>query len=453
MPRRALLTHPALACCMMLAATAAVAQTPPGEVRAGEVPAGASPARPTEQKSTEQTPAAPSPEAMSVAQPASPTPAAPVGEAQAATPSPDTPAAAAEPAAMAANRLRIATFAGGYGMAQRQAVIDPFAAARGIAVEIVARDSADIATGADVVEIGAGDLERLCGEGRLLPLDPAILPDSSEGNPASEDFLPGSLKRCGVGSLAWSAVIAANRAAFKGRPPMSPADAFDTRRFPGKRAFLRRPQHLMEAVLIADGVPARDVYTTLATNEGVDRVLGRLDGFFRDIIWVEDAKAAMEAVESGQAAIAQVFSGRAFFSLVRGADIALVWDGQIYALNYWAIPAATAAPDLAKEFVAHATAPQQLAAVAVQFPYGPTRVSALPLSRRHAVADVELAPYLPTTPENLSRALAFDEAWWAQHRARIETRFDAWLKDGEARVASRDSRAAKPPVPEPRPRP
>jgi putative spermidine/putrescine transport system substrate-binding protein len=373
-------------------------------------------------------------------------------------PSPTGPAAVAEPAKPepaeppAVKRLRIATFPGGYGEAQRLAVVDPFAAAHGIAIDALDRSAIDDGAGADVVEIGAADLERLCADGRLLPLDPAILTDSSAGNPASEDFLPGSLQPCGIGSLAWSALIAANRAAFKGRPPVTPADAFDARRFPGKRAFLGRPQHLLEAVLIADGVAAADVYPTLETDAGVDRALGRLDGFFRDILWFDDAKSVMEAVESGQAAVAQVYSGRAFFSLVRGADLALIWEGQIYAMNYWAVPAGTPAPDLAKEFVAFATAPQQLAAVAAQFPYGPTRVSALALSRRHAIADIELTPYLPTSPDNLARAFAFDERWWARHGARVETHFAAWRKDGEARIANREALAAKPPVPEPRSR-
>jgi putative spermidine/putrescine transport system substrate-binding protein len=66
-------------------------------------------------------------------------------------------------------------------------------------------------------------------------------------------------------------IFAFNADVYKDNQPSSLMDLFDTKKYPGKRALLKKPFGNLEWALIADGVPAADVYKTLETPEGVDR--------------------------------------------------------------------------------------------------------------------------------------------------------------------------------------
>ena len=54
------------------------------------------------------------------------------------------------------------------------------------------------------------------------------------------------------------------------------------------------------------------------------------------------------------------------------------------------------------------------------------RKSAVALVGKHPEINVEMKPYLPTTPENFRLALKFDEAWWTEHGRDIGKRFKTW---------------------------
>jgi putative spermidine/putrescine transport system substrate-binding protein len=128
-----------------------------------------------------------------------------------------------------------------------------------------------------------------------------------------------------------------------------------------------------------------------------------------------------------KAAMAAGYSGRIFRASVGARQrIDVLWDGQIYDLDLWAIPKAAANKDEAKRFIAFATEPAQMAAQAALIAYGPMRKSAIPLVGKHPSIGIEMKPYLPTAPDNFRKALRFDEAWWNAHGGELETRFKTW---------------------------
>jgi putative spermidine/putrescine transport system substrate-binding protein len=104
----------------------------------------------------------------------------------------------------------------------------------------------------------------------------------------------------------------------------------------------------------------------------------------------------------------------------------VMWDGQIYDLDLWAIPKNAKNKDVALRFISFATDPARLAVQAELIAYGPMRKSALPLVGKHPVIAVEMTPFLPTAPDNFKRALQFDEAWWNANGAALQTRFETW---------------------------
>lgn len=346
----------------------------------------------------------------------------------------DAPRQEPSTAATDLKKLTVATWSGAYGEAQRDVVIDGFKAKQSVAVRVIQRDGEEkidlTAEGSDslpdAAEFSGREIDAGCKAGQLVKL-------SEGGNgyvvsPAiSDDFLPGSLKPCGIGAFAWSHVIAVNPNAFKRKQPQTLAHVFDTKAFPGKRAFLKQPRFLMEMALMADGAEPYEVYGLLGSDDGLQRAFAKLDSIRGDILWFDTAKSAMTAIADGKAVLAQSFSGRAFFEAARGTPVDIIWDGQIYAMTYWAIPAKSPRRSLARTFLEYATEPQQLAAVAQRFPYGPTRISALALTKRHLVAGVDLGGYLPTAPDNMKTALSIDETWWATHDDALKRAFSEWL--------------------------
>jgi hypothetical protein len=60
--------------------------------------------------------------------------------------------------------------------------------------------------------------------------------------------------------------------------------------------------------------------------------------------------------------------------------------------------------------------------------YGPPRKSSAPLvGNFQGDGKTEMAPHLPTSPENQTNALASDLEFWADRDAELNERFNAWL--------------------------
>ena len=128
-----------------------------------------------------------------------------------------------------------------------------------------------------------------------------------------------------------------------------------------------------------------------------------------------------------KASMAAGFSGRIFRAAVSARQrIDVLWDGQIYDLDLWAIPKGAANKEDAKRFIAFATEPAQMAAQAELIAYGPMRKSAIALVGKHPFIDIEMKGFLPTAPDNFKKALKFDEVWWKDHGTELEARFKTW---------------------------
>jgi putative spermidine/putrescine transport system substrate-binding protein len=345
----------------------------------------------------------------------------------------DAPAAETKPSDVT---LSVATWGGAYGQSQEIAYFEPFTKKTGVKIKTETYDGTlaalkdKIGAGAsafDIVDVSPGTLDTLCRDGALEQFDSATLTSAPGGQSVSDDFLSGGIAPCGIASVAWSTAIAFDRQAFTKAQPGKIADLLDLQRFPGKRALPNGPRYTLELALLADGVDPADVYTQLATPEGVDRAFKALDKIKAHILWWDKAEDAISMLMQRKAAMAAGYSGRIFRASVGARQrIDVLWDGQIYDLDLWAIPKAAANKDEAKRFIAFATEPAQMAAQAALIAYGPMRKSAIPLVGKHPSIGIEMKPYLPTAPDNFRKALRFDEAWWNAHGGELETRFKTW---------------------------
>ena len=62
--------------------------------------------------------------------------------------------------------------------------------------------------------------------------------------------------------------------------------------------------------------------------------------------------------------------------------------------------------------------------------YGPARKSSLAEPLIYSDGKTEMAPHLPTAPENMKNALESDWEFWVDRDAELNERFNAWLAAG-----------------------
>ncbi len=327
-----------------------------------------------------------------------------------------------------AESMTVVSFGGAYGAAQKKHMIDPYVAQSGNKILFedysggIAEIKAQVEAGNiqwDVIDIEVIDLERACSEGLLEVIPHDILPAGEDGTAAAKDFIPNALaSECGVGVIVWSVIFAYNSEAG-GSQPATIADFFDTKKFPGKRALRKRPQVNMEWALIADGVAPGDVYAVLATKEGQDRALARLDTIKGDIVWFDSWSQAPQLLNDGGASMVQAANGRIFSAIkVDGKPFKIVWDSHVYDLDVWSVVAGTKKKKTAFDFIKFATGSKPLAGMA-DVAYGPTRKSSA------KYVDPSVNSDLPTA--HLDKGLKADGIFWADYGESLGERFNEWL--------------------------
>ena len=339
--------------------------------------------------------------------------------------------------AASAQEISVMSWGGAYSKSQLEAYEKPFTAETGIKVVPVVADNpatpikAQVESGnvtVDVVDLEYADAVRLCDEGLLEEIDPSILADAPDGTAAMDDFLPGAVTDCFVATIVFSTMYAYDAEEFPDGGPSTIADFFDTEAFPGKRGMRKGAKVNLEMALMADGVPADEVYATLETEEGVDRAFAKLDTIKDDIVWWEAGAQPPQLLADGEVAMTTAYNGRIFSAAVsEGQPFESVFDGQVYEYDGYAIPKGAPNLDAALQFIAYATQTQQLADQAKWISYGPARVSSGPLVGLYEDGKTEMGPYMPTSEENLKNALASDFEFWADRDTELNERFNAWL--------------------------
>lgn len=335
-----------------------------------------------------------------------------------------------------AEEVTVMSWGGAYVTSQIEAYHKPFTAETGINVISVDADNPATPVKAmveannvtvDVADVEYADAVRLCDEGMLETIDPAILPAAPDGTPATDDFLPGALTDCAVATIVFSTVFAYDTSKFP-EGPKTMADFFDLEKFPGKRGMRKGAKANLEMALMADGVPAAEVYATLETDEGIDRAFAKLDTIKDQVVWWEAGAQPPQLLADGEVAMTTAYNGRIFAAAVaENKPFQVVWDGQVYEYDLFVIPKGAPNLEAAKKFIAFSTDTQRLADQAKWISYGPARKSSAPLVGLYQDGKTEMGPHMPTAPENMTNALASSYEFWVDRDAELNERFNAWL--------------------------
>ncbi len=333
--------------------------------------------------------------------------------------------------AVAQDSLTVVSWGGAYTKSQVEAYHKPFTEMTG--VKILSEDykgglaqvKAQVESGNvtwSVVDVELADALRGCEEGILEPIPTSILPKALDGTPVEQDFIPGMLQTCAVGTTVWATVFAFNGDKFEGDKPSGLKDFFDTKKFPGKRGLRKSPRVTLEWALMADGVPVDKVYEVLSTEKGVARAFAKLDTIKADTVWWEAGAQPPQLLANGEVVMTSAYNGRLYNAVFKeGKNFVIVWEGQVWDFDLWAIPKGAKNLKTIHQFIAFSTDTQRLADQTKYISYGPGRLSSMKLVRD------EVKPHLPTEQVNLKHALQNDFEWWADNHDKMNQRFVAWL--------------------------
>ncbi|MGE4534457.1 ABC transporter substrate-binding protein [Halomonas sp.] len=317
--------------------------------------------------------------------------------------------------------MTVISFGGASGDAMDKAYYGPFQESTGVELTPgdyngeLSRIRAMVETGNvswDLVEMESPELARGCFEGLFEPID-------WERLGLGDALIDSAYNDCGVGTFVWSTVLAYNADELEAAPS-SWEDFWDVEAFPGKRGLRRGAKYTLEFALLADGVPADEVYEVLATDEGVDRAFAKLDEIKEHIQWWEAGAQPPQWLVAGDVVMTSSYNGRIAAAQEEGNALDIVWQGSIYDLDYWAIVAGSDYVDEAYRFIEFASQPENQAVYSSEIPYGPVHPDAI------AQLDEEQARRMPTHEENLAGALAMDTAFWVSYGEELEQRFNAW---------------------------
>jgi putative spermidine/putrescine transport system substrate-binding protein len=341
--------------------------------------------------------------------------------------------------AHAETELVIVSWGGAYTSSQQNAYHEPYMAANpdvtiinddsaGKAVaKIRAMNEAGAVTWA-LVDMVPSDAILLCDEGLLEEVDhDAVLAPAPDGTPATVDFGNMIVSPCFIPQIVYSTTFG-YRTDLVSEAPTTINDVFDLEKIPGKRALEKKPIGNLEWALIADGVDPANVYDVLSSDEGVDRALAKLDTIKDNVIWWDTGSQTPQLLADGEIVMGSTYNGRLFSVIEEEKQpIAMMWDWQVFDLDGWVIPKGAPHREEIMKYVKFATDTQRLADQAKFISYGPARASSATMVGKHATLDIEMAPHMPTAPDNAKNTLLFNYEFWADNRDDLTERFNSWL--------------------------
>jgi putative spermidine/putrescine transport system substrate-binding protein len=320
--------------------------------------------------------------------------------------------------------LTVVGWGGSSQSSEQRAYYAPFSAETGIAVRedswhggvgIIRTKVRGGDTSWDVVEVETEDLILGCEEQLFEPIDWGSLG-------GRESFIAAAVHDCGVGSVQWSYVIGYDADRFPRGGPATWADFWNVLKFPGKRGMRKTPKYTLEIALLADGAAPRDVYRLLRTPQGIDRAFHKLDELKPYAIWWTSISQVPDLLASGEVTMSVASPGRLIVAdRTDGKHFRTSWQGNIYAVDYWAILKNSPRTAQAMQFIRYATRPQSQLRLAALIPTGVTSRSAA------ASASPAMRAETPTDPLNMVNSLELDAGFWVEYGDQLTQQFNAWV--------------------------
>lgn len=296
----------------------------------------------------------------------------------------------------------------------KQQWLDPFAAKEGVSV--VQDSPTDYAKLQQMVQAGRTTWDLVDTE-PFFPIQECGKVVQKLHVSIDESKLPkGTVSDCAVPIWGYSLLLVYNTEKYKDHPPTSFADFFDLKKFPGTRlAPSSATAGGLEVGLLADGVSPKKLYPL-----DMDRSIKKWDELKGKVQFWSTASESQQALESGSADMALVWSGRAAEAEKNGAKITPVWKDNLFSWASATIPVGSKATGLAEKAIENLLEPETQARLAENIAYSPVNSAAKP--------DLNpiYAKYNVTAPDAVEDQVTQNAEWWAKNQKAAVATWSNW---------------------------
>ena len=309
-------------------------------------------------------------------------------------------------------KLVFGSYGGSFTNAQSKAFFQPFTNQNGLSMAIdptvgfpklqAMEQSGNVTW--DIITADDITFPNDVAHGLLAPLDTSVIDTTNIEKDVVNTY--------GVGYIKFSQNFGYNKDAFPGKT-LTPADFFNPA-IKARRYLNSSPQATLEFALLADGVPAANLYPL-----DVNRAFSVLDRIKSQLVGENSQPETL--VQQKEVDMALMPGGRLQDAINSGSNWQLSWQDAVSQTEYWAV--AKNAPNMAAamKFINYAIQPAPQAALAALIPYGPTNSQAIPL------ITPSLASQLPSYPANAAQGVTLSSAWWQSNGTAVQTRWTAWI--------------------------
>lgn len=326
-----------------------------------------------------------------------------------------------DPTRWTGRTLAIAGWGGDYQSAQDEAFFTPFQEMTGAQIQIKRADidrMKDQVDNQDVTwDLISVEMDRVLSLGRenyLTPIDYKVVDDTA--------LIPEFTLQFGVGVACYSTVMVYSPELVSAptswadfwniQPPQEGEDLLPA----ATRTLPHSPVGTLEFALLADGIPASELYPL-----DVERAFSALERIRKNVVvWYEDGKQPIEVVLAAQAGMGAAWNVRAV-QFGDPASLDYTWNGGMLSADAWVIPAGAPNTDVALDFINFATRAVPSANFSRLVPYGPVNLNSLSFLREDRI------PIIPTSPDNLKVQFIQNWNWWADNLEELDSRFNEWL--------------------------
>ena len=314
--------------------------------------------------------------------------------------------------------LTYVSWGGNYQQAERDAFLDPIEDELGITIREetytgVHEVRAQVLSGAvtwDIVDLGGFECAQGQAEGLFEELDWNVV--STEGlddNAWSDTW---------VSILYYSTVLAYNPEALE-KAPTNFTDFWDVENFPGRRALYNEAPTMLEAALLADGVPKDELYPL-----DLDRAFAKLEEIKPHIdAWWDSGAQSIQLLADGEVDMLPIWNGRIEVLKEEGFPVEIAWDQGTLSVSCVAIPKGAPNKDLAMKAINLMISPEIQANLPQYINYGPANALAFDTGK---IAEDKVATS-PSAPEHLKVQAVISPSYWGERLTELDERWDAFM--------------------------
>lgn len=315
------------------------------------------------------------------------------------------------------NTLYVNTWGGTWEAAAQKYLFQPFTDETGIEIRTVspvsyAKLAAQVRSGVYEFDVTTLGLVALAQANQADLIEPV-----TENTLDMSQLWDDAVLLNGVSSHAFSSGISFLNQKYSNGGPSNWAEFWDTEQFPGMRSLQRYPARILAMALLADGVPAEDLFPY-----DLDRAFASLDRIKPNIrVWWQQGPQSRQLLANGEVDLIGIWNTQIPPLIEENIDATFVWDEAILDKALWVVAKGTPRAKLGWKFIQFAVRPENLAGFAAAEKNGPLN----PKSIEYVPEDV--ARNMPTHPDNLKQAIVLDPESLGSQIDEMTNRFEQWL--------------------------